>query len=75
MPEYVKNMYASVRCYDPDKDVLMPVYTSVTLMRHSPFLTPRGVHPDRKRLFHWRGQMLPHFPKYSLGIRHQVLGA
>ena len=30
--EFVKDMYASVRCYDPQRDILMPVYTSVPML-------------------------------------------
>ena len=70
--EYVQNMYASVHCYDPAKDILMPVFTSIAQMGQSPHL-----HRDRRRarhlLFHWRGQVLYHFPHYSLGIRQQLV--
>ena len=33
VPEHVPKMYASYRCYDPVKDIVMPVYTSITLMK------------------------------------------
>ena len=70
---FVQNMYASLQCYDPKKDILMPVFTSIKQIFTSPHL-----HPERRKvktrslLFHWRGQVLYHFPKYSLGIRQQV---
>lgn len=71
VPEKVQNMYASRTCYDPAKDILMPVFTKVDILRHVPFLHPKS-QPERKILFSWRGQHLPQFPNYSMGIRHQV---
>ncbi|KAL1523164.1 hypothetical protein AB1Y20_018119 [Prymnesium parvum] len=72
VPEKVQNMYASRTCYDPAKDILMPVFTKVDILRHVPFLHPKS-QPERKILFSWRGQHLPQFPNYSMGIRHQVV--
>lgn len=76
VPEYVKDMYASHRCYDPEKDILMPVYTSMKQLGKSPYLQPSTVerlNQQRDILFSWRGQVLQQFPKYSLGIRQQVV--
>lgn len=73
-PKYVRNMYASKRCFDPQKDILMPVFTSIKQLLTSPHLD-EGRAPKRGprgRLFHWRGQVLRQFPKYSMGIRQQV---
>ncbi len=75
VPAYVKDMYASEQCFLPGKDVLMPVFTSISQLRHSPHLRPDAEKPPlgpRGILFHWRGQVLYRFPHYSLGIRQQV---
>lgn len=72
VPAFVKQMYASLHCYDPSKDILLPVFTSIKQIARSPHVhRPRGLSPKRW-LFHWRGQVLYHFPNYSFGIRQQV---
>ena len=77
VPAYVKNMYASLHCFDPRKDILMPVFTSVKQIFNSPHLHgyPKKLRPttERSLLFHWRGQTLYHFPAYSFGIRQQLV--
>jgi len=73
VPEKVKDMYASRTCYDPRKDILMPVFTKVDILKQVPYLLPDAPTLRRDILFSWRGQHLPHFPKYSMGIRHQVI--
>ena len=72
VPSFVKNMYASLQCYDPSKDILMPVFTSVKQIFTSPHLHPEESRGARTILFHWRGQVLHQFPAYSLGIRQQL---
>mmetsp|Transcript_21454 Transcript_21454/g.54885 ORF Transcript_21454/g.54885 Transcript_21454/m.54885 type:complete len:272 (+) Transcript_21454:253-1068(+) len=72
VPSFVKNMYASVHCYNPLKDILMPVFTSINQIAKSPHLLPAHTRRPRRLLFHWRGQVLYHFPNYSFGIRQQV---
>lgn len=72
VPSKIKDMYASRTCYDPSKDILMPVFTSVGILRRVTHILPREAQPRRHLLFTWRGQHLPEFPKYSMGIRHQV---
>ena len=71
VPAFVKDMYASLHCYDPRKDILMPVFTSVKQLFKSPHL--HGAPRQRRLLFSWRGQVLYHFPKYSFGIRQQLV--
>ena len=73
VPEFVRTMYASVRCYDPRKDILMPVFTPITQIYTSPHLHGNKIAKGGRRLlFSWRGQVLYHFPRYSLGIRQQL---
>ena len=72
VPNYVKHMYASLQCYDPTKDILLPVFTSVKQIAKSPHLLPPELRRKRTILFHWRGQVLYHFPRYSFGIRQQL---
>lgn len=74
VPAYVKDMYASIHCFDPSKDILLPVFTSIKQLFTSPHLH-HARWPGRPRtlLFHWRGQTLFHFPKYSFGIRQQLV--
>ena len=67
VPNYVKHMYASLQCYDPTKDILLPVFTSVKQIAKSPHLLPPELRRERTILFHWRGQVLYHFPRYSFG--------
>ena len=72
VPQFVPNMYASRHCYDATKDIVMPVFTSIRQLFTSPHLHQRARAGGRPNLFHWRGQVLYHFPQYSLGIRQQV---
>ena len=58
VPNYVKHMYASLQCYDPTKDILLPVFTSVKQIAKSPHLLPPELRRKRTILFHWRGQVL-----------------
>ena len=64
-------MLASETCYRPGQDIVMPVFTKVADIARSPHLSAAPP-PPRTTLFHWRGQTLFHFPKYSFGIRQQV---
>ena len=74
VPQYVQNMYASKHCYDPQKDILMPVFTSIKQIAKAVQLRRAGAARRSNRLlFHWRGQVLFHFPNYSLGIRQQLV--
>jgi len=75
-------MYASYRCFEPGKDIVMPVFTSLSQLATSPYVAegmPRGgaaarPAPKRRLLFHFRGQILRYVPTYSFGIRQQLLG-
>ena len=42
---FVKEMYASLRCFDPDVDVLMPVFTAVTSLAQARALQPPQQQP------------------------------
>lgn len=72
VPSFVKHMYASLHCYDPAKDILLPVFTSIKQIAKSPHVHPEQQKQKRTILFHWRGQVLYHFPNYSFGIRQQL---
>ena len=57
VPSYVRHMYASLHCYNPSKDILLPVFTSVRQIAKSPHLKPPHLRTRRSLLFHWRGQV------------------
>ena len=76
MPEHgwhvagaVHKMYASIRCFDPAKDVVLPPYTSMVELARSVHLSEK---PDldrpRELLFHWRGQVPPRMNPRSLTV-------
>eukprot|EP00964_Phaeocystis_antarctica_P018792 scaffold10351_cov62-Phaeocystis_antarctica.AAC.15 len=87
-PDFVPQMYASHRCFDPAKDILMPVFTKLTMLgtaaalerpgerqgdRNAPGDTP-VVKGRHGWLFHFRGQVLHTVREqhYSFGIRQQA---
>ena len=67
MPEHrwhvagaVHKMYASIRCFDPAKDVVLPPYTSMVELARSVHLSEKpDLDRQRELLFHWRGQVPP----------------
>ena len=72
--KYLPRMYASHRCFDPAKDVLLPPFTSMGELARSVHLAPAEERArTRDILFHWRGQVLWKLPQYSMGIRHQLV--
>eukprot|EP00325_Prymnesiales_sp_UTEX-LB-985_P011016 CAMPEP_0174751872 /NCGR_PEP_ID=MMETSP1094-20130205/100732_1 /TAXON_ID=156173 /ORGANISM="Chrysochromulina brevifilum, Strain UTEX LB 985" /LENGTH=337 /DNA_ID=CAMNT_0015957417 /DNA_START=19 /DNA_END=1032 /DNA_ORIENTATION=+ len=74
VPQFVNKMYASKHCYDPAKDILLPVFVSAKQIWSSPHLDAKPTaNVRRTNLFHWRGQVLYHFPQYSFGIRQQLV--
>jgi hypothetical protein len=74
VPAVLPRMYASRQCFKPGKDIVMPVFTSISQMAASPHLASAPRLPPRPTLFHFRGQILRRESRYSMGIRQQVLG-
>ena len=80
--DFVPSMYASHRCFDPAKDILMPVFTKLDMLEKSLALRGRPDAPANASvvrgrhgwLFHFRGQVLhePRHRHYSFGIRQQA---
>ena len=67
---YVRRMYGSNVCYDPRKDLLLPVYLPWDFVSRSPYLT--GQQPERNVLFMLRGDALSKPKGYSLGLRQEL---
>ena len=74
-PLSLPRMYASRHCFERGKDIVMPVFTSISQLALSPYLTSATGTPAlaKKLLFHFRGQILRNVPAYSMGIRQQLL--
>merc|ERR1712183_445749 len=67
VPPWHEKMYGAVRCFEPGKDVLLPVYKSRPFVQSSPFLTGRKL--KRSILFNFRGNMHLRDPSFSFGLR------
>jgi hypothetical protein len=67
---YVKRMYGSLRCFEPGKDALLPIFKSRNFVQTSPFVTGRA--PARNVLFNFRGNAHLNQPQYSMGLRQQL---
>jgi len=64
-------------CYDPAKDIVVPVFKPPSALTSSPFLRPPGSpSPPRKTLAYFSGNLAGNEPaKYSRGIRHRLVAA
>ena len=70
MPPFHERMYGALRCFEPGKDVLLPIFKSRSFVQASPFVTGRAVR--RNVLFNFRGNAHLNQPRYSLGLRQQL---
>ena len=68
-PHY-HQMYGATRCFEPGKDLLLPIYKSRNFVQTSPYVT--GKHVPRTVLFNFRGNAHLNQPQYSLGLRQQL---
>ena len=67
---YFHQMYGAERCFEPHKDVLLPIFKSRGFVQASPFLT--GKQPARTVLLNFRGNAHLNQPAYSFGLRQQL---
>ena len=73
VPPHHEAMYGHVRCFEPGKDLLLPIYKSRGFVQTSPYVTGKTV--ARNVLFNFRGNAHLNQPAYSLGLRQQLYTA
>jgi hypothetical protein len=67
---YKEQMYGHERCFEPGKDVLLPIFKSRGFVQASPYLT--GKLTPRNVLLNFRGNAHVNQPAYSFGLRQQL---
>jgi len=67
---WFRRMYGSERCFEPGKDVLLPIFKSRGFVQASPFLT--GKPTKRNVLLNFRGNAHLNQPNYAFGLRQQL---
>ena len=70
VPPHFERMYGARRCFEPGKDLLLPIYKSRGFVQSSPYVTGKVV--PRNVLFNFRGNAHLNQPQYSLGLRQQL---
>ena len=69
-PWHLKMMGGAAQCYQPGKDILLPIFKSRRFISSSPFLT--GHTPRRPVLLSFLGNALNQPPAFSFGLRQQL---
>ena len=67
---FKEQMYGHERCFEPGKDVLLPIFKSRGFVQASPYLT--GKLTPRNVLLNFRGNAHVNQPAYSFGLRQQL---